>query len=59
MFLITQQLDYNNGTAVLSTWSVPRGYKPDEVQSFVRKYKRLKLVAAVKHTTVQVSRLPL
>jgi ribose 1,5-bisphosphokinase PhnN len=29
-FLIMQQLDYNNGRAVLSTWSVPRGYERDE-----------------------------
>jgi hypothetical protein len=26
-FLIMQQLDYKNGRAVFSTWSVPRCYK--------------------------------
>jgi hypothetical protein len=30
-FLIMQQLGYNNGRAVFFTWSVPRGYKRDEV----------------------------
>jgi hypothetical protein len=30
-----QQLDYNNGRAVFSTSSVPRGYKRDEVWSLV------------------------
>jgi hypothetical protein len=29
--------------AVFSTWSVPKGYKRDEVWSFDRKYKRLKI----------------
>jgi hypothetical protein len=33
--LIMQQLDYNNGTAVFSTWSVSRSYKRDEVSSLV------------------------
>jgi hypothetical protein len=33
-----QQLDYNNGKAVFSTWSVPKGYKRDKesLVSFVR-----------------------
>jgi hypothetical protein len=30
-FLIMQQLDYNNGRAVISRWSLQRGYKQDEV----------------------------
>jgi hypothetical protein len=30
-FLIMQQLDYNNGRAAFSTWSVPIGYNRDEV----------------------------
>jgi hypothetical protein len=30
-FLIMQQLDYNSGRAVFSTWFVPRGNKRDEV----------------------------
>jgi hypothetical protein len=34
-FLIILQLDYNNGRAVFSTWSVPRSYKRDEVPSLV------------------------
>jgi hypothetical protein len=32
-FLIMQQLDYNNGRAVFSTWSVPKGYKRDMVRA--------------------------
>jgi hypothetical protein len=28
-FLIMQQFDYNNGTAVFSTWSVKRGLEPE------------------------------
>jgi hypothetical protein len=35
-FLIMQQLDYNNGRTVFSTWSVPRGYKRDEVWNLVQ-----------------------
>jgi hypothetical protein len=34
-FLIIKQLNYNNGIAVFSTWSVPRGYKRDDVWSLV------------------------
>jgi hypothetical protein len=34
-FLIMQQLNYNSGRVVFSTWSVPRGYKRDEVWSLV------------------------
>jgi hypothetical protein len=34
-FLIMQQLDHNSGRAVFPTWSVPRGYKRDEVWSLV------------------------
>jgi hypothetical protein len=34
-FLIMQQLDYNNGRVVFSTWSVPRGFKRPEVWSLV------------------------
>jgi hypothetical protein len=34
-FLIIQQLYYNIGSAVFSTWSVLRGYKRDEVWSLV------------------------
>jgi hypothetical protein len=34
-FLIMQQLDYNNGRAVFSTWSVPRVYKQDKIWSLV------------------------
>jgi hypothetical protein len=34
-FLIMQQLYYNNGRAVFSTWSVSRCYKLDEVWSLV------------------------
>jgi hypothetical protein len=30
-----QQLDYNSGRTVFSTWSVLRGYKRDEVWSLV------------------------
>jgi hypothetical protein len=33
-FLIMQQLDYNIGKAVFSTWSVLRGYKEDKVVAF-------------------------
>jgi hypothetical protein len=32
-FLLLQQLDYNNGRAVFSTWFVPRGYKRDKVRA--------------------------
>jgi hypothetical protein len=35
-FLMMQLLDYNNGRAVFSTWSVPRGYKRDEVRRLVQ-----------------------
>jgi hypothetical protein len=35
-----QQSDYNNGRAVFSTWSVPRGYKQDEVWSLVDSFVR-------------------
>jgi hypothetical protein len=31
-----QQLDYNNGRDVISTWSVPRGSKRDEVWSLLQ-----------------------
>jgi hypothetical protein len=31
-FLIMQHLDHNNGKAVFSTWSVPKGYKLDKVR---------------------------
>jgi hypothetical protein len=34
-FLIMQQLNYKNGRAVFSLWSMPRGYKRDEVWNFV------------------------
>jgi hypothetical protein len=34
-FLIMQQLDYNNGRPVFSTWSVPKSYKRDEVWSLI------------------------
>jgi hypothetical protein len=27
------QLDYNNGKAMFSTWSVTRGYKQDKVRA--------------------------
>jgi hypothetical protein len=30
-FLIIKKLGYNNGRAVFSAWSVPRGYKQDGV----------------------------
>jgi hypothetical protein len=32
-FLIMQQFDYNNGRAVFSAWSVPRGYKREKVRA--------------------------
>jgi hypothetical protein len=35
-FLIMQQLNYNTGRAVLSTWSVPSDYKRDEAWNLVR-----------------------
>jgi hypothetical protein len=35
-FLIMQQIHCNNGRAVFSTWSVPRGYKRDKDWSLVR-----------------------
>jgi hypothetical protein len=31
-----QQLNYNSGRAVFSTWSVPRGYKQDEIWILVQ-----------------------
>jgi hypothetical protein len=34
-YLIMQHFDYNNGRDVFSTWSVPGGYKRDEVWSLV------------------------
>jgi hypothetical protein len=53
-FLIMQQLDYNSGEAVFSTWSVPRGHKREEVWSLIqRKYK------VIKRTVVQVTKLSL
>jgi hypothetical protein len=33
--LIMQQLGYNNGRALFSTWSVQRGYKLDEAWNLV------------------------
>jgi hypothetical protein len=34
-YLIMQQLDYNTGRTVFSTWSVPGDYKGNEVWSLV------------------------
>jgi hypothetical protein len=34
------QSDYNNRRAVFSMWSVPRGYKRDEVWSLVDSFVR-------------------
>jgi hypothetical protein len=57
-FLIIQQLNYNNGTAVFFAGSMPTGCKRDDGWSLDENIKGLNL-AVVKLTTVQVTRLPL
>jgi hypothetical protein len=32
--IMQQKLDYNNGRAVFSTWSVPRDYMRDKVRAY-------------------------
>jgi hypothetical protein len=40
-FLIIEQLDYNNGIAVFSMWSVPRCYKKRTRSGYTVLYGRL------------------
>jgi hypothetical protein len=52
-----KQKDYNNGNRMFFMWSVARSYLEDNWgdPAYIRGFN----LAAVKHTTVQVTRLPL